>query len=237
MAIGVAAPATASAGLTHYGWLDGTDVLPERGAEVQTWVAEENGTAGNTHETSLWWGAVVGITDRLELALPVELLWASADGAQPTFTAQRFGVEARYRFVSNDPVDAPPFAPLLRIGVKRDIVERGDVRVETNLVVSSVTPSGSVHVAAQLGATGDITRDAHHFALLPGAGASFEVTGDLRLGAEVFAEIKLDSDRASWVAAGPNLGWTHGRFWLSAALGIGVYHIDTAPKVIWGIMF
>ena len=233
----LAAPGTASAGLTHYGWLNGTDVLPERGAEVQTWVAEENGTPGNAHETALWWGAVVGITDRLELSLPVEMVWADSDAAGPSFTAQRFGVEARYRFVSNDPVDAPPFAPLARVAVKRDIVERGDVRVEADLVASTVTESGSVHVLVDVGFAGDITRDAHHFALLPGAGASFTVAGDLRLGAEVFSELSLDTKRDGWVAAGPNLGWTHGRFWLSAAFGIGLYNIDTAPKVVWGIMF
>ena len=73
--------------------------------------------------------------------------------------------------------------------------------------------------------------------LRPGAGVSFKAVGDLRFGAEVFAEINIDSKATSWAAAGPNLAWSHGRFWLSAAFGIGLYHVDTAPRVQWGIAF
>nr|MBA3458146.1 hypothetical protein [Deltaproteobacteria bacterium] len=44
LAAGVlAAPAMASAGRTQYGWLFGTEVMPERGAELQTWIDEQNG--------------------------------------------------------------------------------------------------------------------------------------------------------------------------------------------------
>jgi len=61
--------------------------------------------------------------------------------------------------------------------------------------------------------------------------------GDLRVGAEVYSELSLDSKKESWVVVGPNAAWTQGRFWLSASFGIGVYQIETAPRVQWGIMF
>jgi hypothetical protein len=63
------------------------------------------------------------------------------------------------------------------------------------------------------------------------------VGGDFRIGAEVFAQISLDDKGASWAVAGPNMSWTHGRFWVSATYGIGVYQIKDAPRMQWGIAF
>ncbi len=239
MATGViAAPAAASAGRTQYGWLFGTEVMPERGAELQTWVDEQNGRdPGNIHWTTWGFTALVGVTDQLELSLPIEFLWRDSDATEPSFTFREFGIEARYRFVSSDPVDAPAFAPLARVAVHRDVTVRDLIEVEADFVASTTTPSGSVHALVDLGVTVGITPDDQQYVLRPGAGVSFKAVGDLRLGAEVFAQINLDSSTRSWAAAGPNLAWSHGRFWLSAAFGIGVYHVETAPRVQWGIAF
>ena len=234
----LAAPGLATAGRTPYGWLYGTEVLPERGAEVETGIAEENARhPDDTSETTWWAGAHVGITDQLELALPVELTWERSDMQAPSFTLTNYGVEARYRFVSQDPVDAPPFAPLARLAVKRDVSARDTVRVEADLVASTTTRSGSVHTLVDVGVVADVSRDAHHFELRPGAGVSLEVVGGLRLGAEVFAQLSLGSDTSSWAIVGPDLAWSHGRFWLSAAYGIGIYQIKDAPRFVWGIAF
>ena len=65
---------------------------------------------------------------------------------------------------------------------------------------------------------------------------SFAV-GDLRFGAEIFGQWSLDDNGPSWAAVGPNLAWTHGRFWLSAAYGIGIHEIKDAPRMQWGIAF
>jgi len=231
-----AVPGAAGAGVTPYGWLYGTDVIPERGAEIQTWIAEENGKASpaDRRNTALWWGAVIGITDRLELALPVELLWREEGGGAPELALRRYGVEARYRFVSQDPVEAPPLAPLVRVAVKRDVLVRDRVRAEADVVASY--RAGRVHALVDLGVTGDLGRTSH-FELHPGAGVSVEIAGELRLGAEAYAELSLDDEAEGWAAVGPNLAWTHGRFWLAAAFGIGVYQIDTAPRVVWGLLF
>lgn len=236
VAVLAAVPTTAGAGRTPYGWLDGTEVIPERGAEIQTWLSEENGKPpADVHDTWLAWGALVGATDRLELALPIEMLWREADGVAPSFTVRRFGAEARYRFVTQDPVEAPAIAPLVRIAVKRDVAVRDRVRVEADLVVSY--QSGRLHALIDVGGVAELGRDDSHFELRPGAGVSVAVVGDLRLGAEVYAELSADDERESWAVVGPNLAWTHGRFWLSAAFGIGVYQIDTAPRIVWGILF
>src|SRR3954454_6504842 len=71
------AAGTAHAGRTFYGWLYGTEVMPERGAELQTWISEENDAVPETHarETTCWIGPAIGITDQLELVLPVQFTW------------------------------------------------------------------------------------------------------------------------------------------------------------------
>jgi hypothetical protein len=235
-------PRTAHAGRSYYGWLYGTEVLPERGVELQTWVQDENDKYSTRNkETWLAWGPLIGITDQLELALPVELEWA--DAIQPTmpptekvsFTFKRFGIEARYRLASPDPVDAPPLIPLVRIAVKRDVTARATARVEGDAVLSYQT--GAVQLLGDLGFTGDIASSTSHLELHPGAGISVLATGELRVGAEIYAELSLDSRAESWAIAGPDLSFTHGRFWFSGAFGIGLYHVQVAPRVIWGIAF
>lgn len=212
--------------------------MPERGAELQTWIDEENGREpGDIHWTTWGFTALVGITDQLELSLPLEFQWRDSDASAPSFTFSQYGIEARYRFVSSDPVDAPPFAPLARLAVKRDVTTRDQILVEADLVASTTTSSGSVHALVDLGFAAGITPDEQQYELRPGAGVSFRTVGDLRLGAEVFSKLNLEFKERSWVAAGPNLAWSHGRFWMSAAFGIGVYHIKTAPRVQWGIAF
>jgi hypothetical protein len=227
---------SAEAGRTFYGWLYGTEVMPERSAEIQTWVLEENGFGpANAKESLLWWSPLIGVTDQLELALPVELTWTSIDGEDANFTFQRWGVEARYRFVSQDPQDAPPFAPLLRVAVKRDVTVRDLVQPEADVVMSY--EAGRVHALVDLGMIGQFTKDDHRLEFRPGAGVSVQIVGDLRLGAEAYAQLDLDNSENSWAIVAPNLAWSHGRTWLTAAMGIGVYQIDDAPRIMWGIAF
>lgn len=239
---------TAHAGRTFYGWLYGTEVMPERGVELQTWIFEENDKYGSdTRESSIWWGPQVGITDQLELSLPIEMEWTSVEdpmtmATRTSFTFRRFGIEARYRLAPQDPVEAPPLVPLVRVAVKRDVSVRDAVRLEGDVVASY--ESGAVHALVDVGFITDIQPNTHHSELRPGGGVSIRATGDLRIGAETYAEISLDSNMTgkppttkTWVVVGPNVAWTHGRFWLSGAFGIGLYHVKVAPRVMWGIAF
>jgi hypothetical protein len=234
-------PQTAHAGRTFYGWLYGTEVVPERGVELQTWVQDETDKYSTRNkETWLAWGPLVGVTDQLELGLPIELEWADVPGAMPldrkvSFTFKRFGIEARYRLAPSDPVEAPALVPLIRVAVKRDITARSNVRVEGDAVLSY--QAGSVQVVADVGVTGDLASSASHLELHPGIGISVLATGELRVGAEVYSELSLDVRSESWAVIGPDLSWTHGRFWVSGAFGIGLYRVQVAPRVIWGIGF
>jgi hypothetical protein len=234
----VFAPATASAGRTFYGWLYGTEVLPERGAEAASWIAEENDLKDEAHRSSSeWWvSAQVGITDQLELALPVALTWFQGDDTNgPHTSLDRYGAELRYRLVTQDPVDAPPLVPLIRVGVYRLIDEPRDTwSPQADVVVSYQT--GIVHVLADLGGYAEISPNNQHFEVRPGAGFSIEAVSQLRFGAEVHAELTLDNG-GSWAVVGPNMAWSHGRTWISAMYGIGIYGLRDAPKVQWGIAF
>jgi hypothetical protein len=228
-------PRSAHAGRSFYGWFYGTEVMPERGVELQTWIFEENDRYGtHTKETDWWIGTVVGVTDQLELTLPIEMEWL-ADTTRTTFTLRRFGLEARYRFASQDPAEAPPLVPLIRAAVKRDISVRDLVRLEAEGTLSYDV--GALQAVADLGFVAEITPSATHSQVRPGVGLSLRATSELRVGAEVYSELSFNSQSESWAVVGPNLSWTHGRFWFSGAFGIGVYHVKTAPRVMWGIAF
>jgi hypothetical protein len=230
-------PRTAHAGRVAYGWLYGTEVMPERGVELETWILEENDKYGsNIKETSLWWGPVVGITDQLELSLPIEMEWTTSNTmTAASFTFRRFGIEARYRLAPQDPVEATSVVPLLRVAAKRDVSKRDAVRLEADGVVSY--DIGRVNVLIDIGVVGDLQSGTRHTELRPGGGLSVRTAGELRIGAEAYSELSLDARRESWAVVGPNIAWTHGRFWASGAFGIGIYHVRTAPRVMWGIAF
>ena len=239
IAITIIAPGRAAhAGRTFYGWLQGTEVMPERGAEINTFVSEENRVQDEANQrTTNWWiSPLIGVTDQVELGLPVQFDWTRADNVAPRTNFVNFGAELRFRMVTPDPVDKPDFVPLVRVGVKRLVAGTRDLWQPELEVVGSYE-TGRVHAIADLSAYGEVGADSHHFAVRPGAGVSIEAIDDLRIGAEVFGEISLDDNGGNWAAVGPNLAWSHGRTWISAAYGIGVYKIRDAPRINWGIAF
>ncbi|MFN0252152.1 MAG: hypothetical protein ACKV2T_35075 [Kofleriaceae bacterium] len=233
------APATAYAGRTFYGWLYGTEVMPERGVEITNVIDERNGFGGaaDIHWTTWGFSAEVGVTDQLTIAFPMDFVWRDSAATEPSFSFADFGIEARYRLVSSDLEEAPPFAPLIRAGVKRSVLQRDILIAEADLVASTTTPSGSVHALVDIGYRGEFLGDKMRHQIRPGAGVSFKIVGDFRLGAEVVASIDVDNKDNRHVVVGPNAAWTQGRFWISASFGIGVYQIDTAPRAVWGILF
>jgi hypothetical protein len=232
-----AAPGAAHAGRRHLAWSYGTEVLPERGYEIESWIDGELGKGDvDLDETRLGWALSIGITDRLELRLPAQIAWqrADADPAART-TIDRYGVEARWRLVSSDPVDAPAIVPLIRIAALHQASERDAGRFEVDAIVSYTR--GKIFVLADLGAVATIRRGDDSYAVHPGGGVSVLVTGDVRLGAEVHAQLIARGQGIEWMTAGPTLGWTHGRGWLTVSAAIGVFGIIAAPRIDWGVAF
>lgn len=243
MVMVMAVPASAHAGRTFYGWLQDTQMMPERGAEIQTFISEENYQGPDTtppskdHNTTWWLAPTIGINDQLELALPVQFDWDKVDGSTPRTNFLSYGAQLKYRFVTTDPVDAPDFVPAIRATIDRVVIGTRDEWVpEVDLIGSY--QSGIVHAVINAGVVGDIKPDTQDFETHVGAGVSIETIEDLRFGAEVLGEIALNGDSGgNWVGVGPNMSWSHGRSWVSASYLIGVYQIRDAPKLNWGIAF
>lgn len=230
-----AAPAVA--GRSPYGWLDDVEVVPERGVELESWVAEHNAwhldpVDETVSATLVGWSATIGLTDRLELELPVEWGWYEDVGTQ----LDRWGAEVRWRVFSPDPLEAPPVVPLLRLRASRFVSARHLYRVEPGVVVSAEV--GPVRVTADAGVAFDLRHEGDTTVLLRGGiGASVRLHDDLRGGAELATEHGDHTEVNLWTAVGPNLAYTHGRTWLSGALLIGITHTTWAPRINWGIAF
>jgi hypothetical protein len=228
---------SASAGRSFFGWLYSSEVMSERGVELQQWVYEVDDLGpAHARNTSVWWGPLIGVTDKLELALPIEFSWDSAVGAENNFTLQKFGIEARYRFVTQDPEEAPPFAPLVRVAAKREVVIRDLTILEGDLVLAY--DAGPVQLLVDAGIVANIAPEETKFEARPGAGFSVKAGPELRFGGEFYGQFRLQGgDELNWAGVGPNMAWTHGRFWLSASFLVGVYHVDAAPRFMWGVAF
>src|SRR5262245_48072428 len=129
--------ATAHAGRTHFGWSYGTDVIPERGTELETWILEENKKGDDkVDQTAFWWGLLFALTPHLEIGITAEAQFEKSQVEEGKVHFTRWGGEARYRLQSPDAVDAGPFATLFRLGAKRLIEERAGFRVESDIVAS-----------------------------------------------------------------------------------------------------
>jgi len=223
----IAMPLVAGAGRSHYGWLYGTETIAARTVELDSWISEQNAvTEDGERQSETSWSIVplVGLTDQLELGLPVEVAWSSIEDTR----LDRYGVEVRYRF------ELSPITPFVRVGIARSVVERSNVIPDADLVASYET--GRVHVLADIGTYGEIGASSTHFEVRPGIGISVRTTGQLRVGAEVHAELTVD-EGSNWAVIGPNIAWSRGRFWISGTYGLGIEGIRDAPRVQTGIAF
>jgi hypothetical protein len=224
-----------SAGRRDFSWLYATDVLPAGGAELELWVSELDSLGvAHTNVEPLWLAPVYGITDQLEVALPIEaslVLLPTGD----VFTLVDYGADFRWRLVSA--TKAPALVPLIRAVIKRDVADHSAWWFEADAVASYET--GPVRAALDMGWVGIFNAGpTTEQQLQPAAGINVRITDDLRVGAEGIAAIAIHfPGRASWVAAGPSVAWTHGPFWLTLAVPIGISGVGAAPRLTWATAF
>ncbi len=225
--------ATAHAGRSHFGWSYGTDIIPERGTELEWWILEENKEgATNKDETAFWWGLLFAVTPHWEVGITTEAQFEKSDVEPPDVRFTRWGGELRYRPQSPDPIDAGPFATKFRLGVKRVIEDRAGIRGEADVIASYT--HGRVHVAADLGLVGIRRPDDGEVELRPSGGVSVRVVQDFRLGVETYAEIRIVGEDKAWWVVGPTASLTSGRVWVAATYGIGLLGIRDAPRLTFG---
>ena len=173
------------------------------------------------------WMPVVALTDQVELALPVEFTFADAGAGSHTQLAW-WGGELRWRLAPSDPLEnCWPITPLVRLAVTRSPPQHA-TRLEGDLVVSKDV-AAKLHLVLDVAVQADITSSATAAKTNPGLGASWSFSDDLRAGVELVGEKHLKGEgEAAWLSGGPNLSYTHGRFWVTAGLAVGFN--DTAPR-------
>lgn len=221
--------APAHAGRSHFGWLYGTDIIPERGLELETWITEENQKTGaTTGETAFWWGPVMALTAHVEMAISIE---ANEEAGSPNWT--KWGADVRYRPQSPDAIDAGPFATKFRFGAKRLILDRAGLRFEGDAIASYT--SGRVFALIDAGGIYEHVPNAEEAEIRPGGGVSVRAVDDLRFGVETYGELIVKGEGQSWVVVGPTISLTRGRFWGAATYGVGVYGIRDAPRLTFGV--
>src|SRR5262249_14485508 len=144
-----------------------------------------------------------------------------------------YGLEMRWRLASADPAKVGPFVPFLRLAVRREIQLDG-ASLEAELA-GTIDLTPDLRGAAVAGITG-LTRIDEVYST-GGVGLSYAVTQDLKVGVEVYAWVTISSNLGSenWISAGPNLSFSHGRFWITGALPIGLSSSspDFLPRIIW----
>lgn len=224
----------AHAGRTLYGWLPETDTVGDGAVEIGTTVYERD-NLGPYHErtTALVWTPAIGLTPCLELAFPVEIATRTEDDAAPFSGVSRYGGELRWRIARGVLRDVPGLHPLARFAISRDVAVQSRGRGEVELAASY--DLDRVQLAADVDGVLDLNFGHVHEEWHPSLGASVLVTGALRLGGELHAELSRDDTVASWAAIGPDVAWTRGRLWLAGALGIGIHAITVAPRLNLGV--
>lgn len=233
LALALVLPAApAHAGRMVYGWLSETEPVPADGVEIGTSIYEHD-DLGPYHERSTFvlWTPAVALTRSLELAFPIELATLTADDSAPSSGVSRYGVELRYRLLRR----SRELHPLVRAAVSRNVAIQTQVRSE--LEGALAYERGRVQVEGDVGLVADINVAHVHEELRPGVGASVRAAGNVRFGAELYAQLSRDPTTPSWAAVGPDVAWQRGHFWLAGAFGIGIAHITWAPRLNLGVQF
>jgi hypothetical protein len=212
-------PFQASAGPRPYGYTQGFDSLAGGSLELESWFSASR-RSGSPGAWDWWLGPVAGITDRLETSLfaifqqtpqsasagALSLGSLRAQASYQLAAKAAWPVDLRVRLEYGQPVAAGESASVWLLGIASRSFGPLDL---------------TLNVGGWLGfPSGQVTKYLDH-----SLGASVEVLGGLRLGAEAFGGMKLADDGVhAAYSAGPSLAYGRGRFWLSgsfafAALG------------------
>ncbi len=228
-------PSLAFAGREPFNQVLDNEVLPARGAELESKITDKIGTPGGAgDETASWWGVAFGLSDQVELVLPLEVSYSHADG---TTNFTRYAAEVRWRMAKPGPPVVMRPIPMLRLAVERGnssqtLEAQADLTVGTDL-------SKKVHTAVDLG--GNFVSDASESTGHLGIGVTGNVTGALRLGGEVDANAAfIPTFSGPNLAAGPDVSYTTGPFWITAGGVVGLGATIPDPVVLrlsWGVEF
>ncbi len=229
----------AEAGRRFLAWAYDTETLPDHGVELEQWIWEEADT--QDPEAWLWWAVVVGVTDQLEIAFPIEWQWQYGLPTQ----LEDYGLDVRWRLAPpGNGDDAWPVVPLLRAGVKRHLVNNQNAVALELDAVASADIEKIAHFVIDAGVKDLIEGGDHTVTVDLVAGATVLLGEGFRLGGTVWAQILAASPAGgtglAYIAAGPDMSWSHGRFWVTAGMPIRLTNKGgpgLLPRLTWGVLF
>jgi len=246
--------ASAVAGQRPFIWNYDTEVVPEGDVELEQWLwamgraQDTTGQYPNAGTYYVWWGPVVGIGQHLELALPFEIFDPADEYAQLEFVS----VDARWRIRPR--IETGGFQGLVRLAYLHSTTAAEDwySHLQLDLVGSwgeRKEPHLALDVQGSLDWNGTRGLTESGYADL---GFSWPLAnGEFQIGGEFFGQWVHP-----WVPAwnnapgffgppkfqpfvGPDLAWTHGRFWLTAGVLLGLdpgsLQPRWMPRVVWAV--
>ncbi len=236
-------PAPAEAGRRPFIWVYDTEIVPKGDVELEQWLWARSRSPSDPSSPArywLWWAPVFGLTQRLELAVPFEVV-ATRDRTQ----FESFSADLRLRL--NPRGDDSPWQPLVRLAYRHSIHTSQPSRVDANFVQSYET-EGGLRLALDLGAQVGIPALRGSGAPLRllgtyAAGASYPlIESELRASLEVFGELPLRNiPGGTHQFVGADLAWTFDRTWVTLGVLVGLTPIAPEtprfmPRLIWAVL-
>jgi hypothetical protein len=221
-----------------------TEIVPKGDVELEQWLWAKSRAPANLSLPArywIWWGPVFGLTQRLELAVPFQVVSTRERTQLESF-------EADLRLRINPRGDDSPWQPLVRLVYHQAIHTNQPSRVDANLVQSYET-EGGLRLVLDLGAQAGIPAlrgDEGPLRLLGtyAAGASYPLSGEgeLRASLEVFGETPLrNRPGQSHHFVGADLAWTFDRTWVTLGVLVGLTSLAPEtprfmPRLIWAVL-
>lgn len=242
-AMGLAWTMPAQAGRRPFIWTFDTEIVPKGDIELEQWLWARSRAPDVPERPSvywIWWGPVLGLSQRLELALPFQVR-----ATRNVTELDSFDADFRFRLFPRG--DDRPFQPLVRAVWHQAIRGSSPSRVDLNLV-GSYQWEGGLRAVLDLGTQVGIPalRGGEAPVRILGtysAGVSLPVIPDeLRLSLESFGEFDLrGGGQEPHVFVGPSVAWTFGRTWVTAGTLVGLTPLfpETPrfmPRLIWAVI-
>ncbi|HEX8436911.1 hypothetical protein [Archangium sp.] len=237
-------PTSAEAGRRPFIWVYDTEIVPKGDVELEQWLWVKSRAPGVSRQRSaywIWWGPVFGLTQRLELAVPFQVV-ATRD------TTRLDSFDADFRLRLNPRGHDGAWQPLVRVAWHQAIHGTGPSRVDANLVQSFQT-EGGLRLVLDLGTQVGLPalRGQERPVRLLGtyaAGASYPLSedGELRASLEAFGELPLqDLQGEQHHFLGADLAWTFGRTWVTLGVMVGLTPLfpetpQFMPRLIWAVV-
>lgn len=245
LTLAVGLPFQAQAGRRPFTWAYDTEIVPEGELELETWLwarARSPAASSQSARYWIWWGPVFGLTEQLELNLPLQIVsWAGADGQETQL--ESFEADLRYRLKPRTNQD--PLQALFRLTYHQPTGFPQPPRVDVNAVGSYDFESG-LHLVLDVGAKiglspltsagGDVTT-----LLTYDLGVAYPVSDEIRVAVENFAELPLVNVPGEvHEFVGPSFEWTRGRFWLTFGVLVGLTPAfdqtpHFMPRLLWAV--